>query len=101
MGFGTVFYTNYSNRFYHGCINPQFGEHIADPACGSADFLVAAFRIGRKYNPGFADCIWGVDNSTNAVQVAVLNMVLNGDEKTNIKKDDSLKIWMNTKKSMM
>lgn len=25
-------------------INPRFGEHIADPACGSADFLVAAFR---------------------------------------------------------
>lgn len=38
-------------------VNPQFGEHIADPACGSADFLVAAFRIARKYNPGFADCI--------------------------------------------
>ena len=77
--------------FIMDVINPQFGEHIADPACGSADFLVAAFRIGRKYNPGFADCIWGVDNSTNAVQVAVLNMVLNGDGKTNIKKDDSLK----------
>ena len=71
-------------------INPQFGEHIADPACGSADFLVAAFRIGRKYNPGFADCVWGIDNSPNAVQVAVLNMVLNGDGKTNIIKDDSL-----------
>lgn len=71
-------------------INPQFGEHIADPACGSADFLVAAFRIARKYNPGFADCIWGVDNSSNAVQVAVLNMLLNGDGKTNIIKDDSL-----------
>lgn len=71
-------------------INPQFGEHVADPACGSADFLVAAFRIARKYNPGFADCIWGVDNSPNAVQVAVLNMLLNGDGKTNIIKDDSL-----------
>lgn len=71
-------------------INPQFGEHIADPACGSADFLVAAFRVGRKYNPGFADCVWGVDNSPNAVQVAVLNMVLNRDGKTNIIKDDSL-----------
>lgn len=71
-------------------INPQFGEHIADPACGSADFLVAAFRFARKYNPGFADCVWGIDNSPNAVQVAVLNMVLNGDGKTNIIKDDSL-----------
>ena len=71
-------------------INPQFGEHIADPACGSADFLVAAFRIARKFNPGFADCVWGIDNSSNAVQVAVLNMVLNGDGKTNIIKDDTL-----------
>lgn len=76
--------------FLVNIINPQFGEHIADPACGSADFLVAAFRIARKYNPGFADCIWGIDNSSNAVQVAVLNMVLNGDGKTNIIKDDTL-----------
>lgn len=71
-------------------INPQFGEHVADPACGSADFLVAAFRWARRYNPGFADCVWGYDNSTNAVQVAVLNMVLNGDGKSHIFKEDSL-----------
>lgn len=70
--------------------NPQFGENIADPACGSADFLVAAFRILRKYNPGYADCVWGFDNSPNAVQVAKLNMILNGDGKTNIIEQDSL-----------
>lgn len=72
-------------------LNPQFGEHVCDPACGSADFLVGAFRYGRQYNPGYADCVWGFDNSENAVQVAVLNMVLNGDGKSNIKKLDSLK----------
>lgn len=71
-------------------INPQFGEHICDPACGSADFIVAAFRVLREFNPGHADCVWGLDNSDNAVQVAVLNMVLNGDGKTNITKTDSL-----------
>ena len=71
-------------------VNPQFGEHVADPACGSADFLVAAFRKLRKYNPGYADCVWGIDNSHNAVQVAVLNMLLNGDGKSNINRDDSL-----------
>lgn len=70
--------------------NPIFGEHIADPACGSADFLVAAFRKLREYNPGYADCVWGIDSSPNAVQIAVLNMLLNGDGKTNIKHDDSL-----------
>jgi type I restriction enzyme M protein len=70
--------------------NPQFGEHISDPACGSADFLVAAFRAGMRRNANFVDSIWGVDNSPNAVQVAVLNMLLNGDGKTNITRADSL-----------
>ena len=27
-------------------VNPQFGDHVCDPACGSADFLVAAFHVG-------------------------------------------------------
>ncbi|MDN4084337.1 HsdM family class I SAM-dependent methyltransferase [Paenibacillus polymyxa] len=71
-------------------LNPQFGEHLKDPACGSSDFLVAAFHRGRKLDSKYADCIWGVDNSKNAVQVSVLNMLLNGDGKTNIKCEDSL-----------
>ena len=71
-------------------INPQYGEHVADPACGSADFLVAAFRHARKNDIDYADCVWGFDNSANAVQVAVLNMVLNGDGKSHITKEDSL-----------
>ncbi|MCB7130180.1 MAG: N-6 DNA methylase, partial [Candidatus Brocadiales bacterium] len=71
-------------------LNPQFGEHIKDPACGSADFLTAAFRIGRQFDPNYADTVWGADDSPEAVQVAVLNMLLNGDGKTNIVKEDSL-----------
>lgn len=71
-------------------LNPQFGEHIKDPACGSADFLTAAFHKRRAIDPTFASCIWGADNSKNAVQVAVLNMLLNGDGKSNIKETDSL-----------
>lgn len=76
--------------FIVDALNPQFGEHIKDPACGSADFLVAAFHRGRDLDPRYADCVWGSDNSANAVQAAVLNMLLNGDGKTNIKKEDSL-----------
>ena len=71
-------------------LNPQFGEHMKDPACGSADFLTAAFHKRRDKEPQYADCIWGSDNSQNAVQVAVLNMLLNGDGKSNIKEIDSL-----------
>ena len=70
--------------------NPQFGELTCDPACGSADFLVGTFRFGKRYNPGYADSVYGYDNSPNAVQVAVLNMVLNGDGKSNIHKQDTL-----------
>jgi type I restriction enzyme M protein len=71
-------------------LNPKFGEHIKDPACGSADFLTAAFHKRRDLDDKYADCIWGTDNSKNAVQVAVLNMLLNGDGKSNIKEEDSL-----------
>lgn len=72
-------------------LNPQFGERIKDPACGSADFLTAAFRRGRDLGyKSYADLVFGADNSQNAVQVAVLNMVLNGDGKSNIELEDSL-----------
>ncbi|MFI0480493.1 class I SAM-dependent DNA methyltransferase [Actinomadura sp. 9N215] len=70
-------------------LNPRFGEHIRDPACGSADFLTAAFRRGQAW-PDYASSVWGSDVSGEAVQVAVLNMILNGDGKTNIHKEDSL-----------
>ncbi len=71
-------------------LNPQFAEHMKDPACGSADFLTAAFHRRRDVDKKYSDCIWGCDNSKNAVQVAVLNMLLNGDGKSNIKEEDSL-----------
>jgi type I restriction enzyme M protein len=69
---------------------PRFGQHIKDPACGSADFLVSAYRIGSQFDPNYAQAVWGTDNSENAVQVAVLNMLLNGDGKTNLVREDSL-----------
>jgi type I restriction enzyme M protein len=71
-------------------LNPQFGEHIKDPACGSADFLTAAFYKCRDKYENYSDCIWGSDNSANAVQIAVLNMLFNGDGKTNVRREDSL-----------
>ncbi|MFE3926999.1 class I SAM-dependent DNA methyltransferase [Streptomyces sp. YIM B13508] len=70
-------------------LNPRFSEHVKDPACGSADFLTSAFRRGQHW-PDYASSIWGSDVSPEAVQVAVLNMILNGDGKTNIAEEDSL-----------
>ena len=71
-------------------LNPQFGEHVKDPACGSADFLTAAFRRGQHRWDNYATNIWGADVSSEAVQVATLNMILNGDGRSNIQLEDSL-----------
>lgn len=72
-------------------LNPGNGESVKDPACGSADFLVASFHRSRgKKIKNAADANFGADNDKKAVQISVLNMLLNGDGKTNIKEEDSL-----------
>ena len=71
--------------------NPRFGDSVKDPACGSADFLVAAQRIAKeRHNAEIADQLHGADDGNRAVQISVLNMILNGDGKSNIRKEDSL-----------
>lgn len=78
-------------RFIIDVLAPDWNEDVLDPACGSADFLTAAFRRGADAGyQGYADKIWGNDVSPEAVQVAILNMVLNGDGKSNIRKVNSL-----------
>jgi type I restriction enzyme M protein len=72
-------------------LNPVSGELVKDPACGSADFLVATFHRSRARKiKNAADMTYGADDDKKAVQISVLNMLLNGDGKTNIKKEDSL-----------
>jgi type I restriction enzyme M protein len=71
--------------------NPRFGDVVKDPACGSADFLVAAYRIAReRHSAEIADQVYGADEGTRAVQISVLNMILNGDGRTNIVRENSL-----------
>lgn len=70
--------------------NPKLGDQIKDPACGSGDFLISAFKLAGERGQNLSDSVWGTDNSDNAVQVSILNMVLNGDGKSNIRKADSL-----------
>jgi len=76
--------------FIVALVNPRPGNQIKDPACGSGDFLISAFRYGQQFGADMTDAVWGADNSENAVQVSILNMVLNGDGKGNIRLEDSL-----------
>lgn len=70
--------------------NPGYGETTKDPACGSADFLISTHRQVSEKDPKAGEKIFGADNSLNAVQISVLNMLLNGDGKSNIIHEDSL-----------
>lgn len=72
-------------------LNPCAGETVKDPACGSADFLVATFHRSRARKiKNASEMAYGADNDPKAVQISVLNMLLNGDGKTNIQEEDSL-----------
>jgi len=72
-------------------LNPCAGEIVKDPACGSADFLVATFHRARaRHIRNAAEMTFGADFDRKAVQISVLNMLLNGDGKTNIHEEDSL-----------
>ncbi|MBK9745855.1 MAG: N-6 DNA methylase [Chloroflexi bacterium] len=71
-------------------INPIYGENIKDPACGSADFLTCAYRYLSSVDDKAGDRVWGADVSRQAVQISILNMLLNDDGKSNIKEEDSL-----------
>jgi type I restriction enzyme M protein len=73
-------------------VNPRAGDQVKDPACGSGDFLISSFHHAQKFGEDLTRDVWGADHSQNAVQVCVLNMVLNGDGKSNIKHEDSLAV---------
>lgn len=76
--------------FIVSLVNPQGGDQVKDPACGSGDFLVSAMHQATANGGNISDAVWGADNSSKAVQISVLNMVLNGDGKSNIREEDSL-----------
>lgn len=73
-------------------VNPRFGDLAKDPACGTADFLVAAKRVAEeRHGADISSQLYGVDASEMAVNLSVFNMILNGDGRSNITLGDSLK----------
>jgi len=79
-------------------VNPQFGDKVYDPTCGTGGFLIAAFRyIERTCKPTEEnlkklkeETVFGRE-LTNTSRIAKMNMILTGDGHTNIQQCDSLK----------
>ncbi|MDA3053791.1 MULTISPECIES: HsdM family class I SAM-dependent methyltransferase [unclassified Campylobacter] len=59
---------------------------VIDPAGGSGDFLIGAL----KKNKNIRENLYYFDCSPEACKVAKMNMILNGDGKTNIYEKDSI-----------
>ena len=90
--------------------NPQFGEKVYDPFCGTGGMLIQAFKHLRDNSP-LADTpqekrknlnilrnrsVYGVEISRSA-QTAKMNMILAGDGHSNIIKGNTLEMSANGK----
>lgn len=78
--------------FIAACLNPQKNETVADPACGTAGFLLSAYkhilkqntdkRLGDKLTPEqrkkLAENFVGYDISPDMVRLSLVNMYLHG-----------------------
>lgn len=68
-------------------LKPRPGERIADPACGSAGFLMQSF-LHAGGAP--ATDLWGFDFDQRAVEIGRALMVLAGDGRSNVVRSNSL-----------
>jgi len=90
--------------FLVACVNPQKNETIADVSCGTAGFLLSAFkfilnqntdkRLGDKLTPDQRKKLYsnftGYDISPDMVRLSLVNMYLHGFPTPNIIEYDTL-----------
>jgi type I restriction enzyme M protein len=84
-------------KFMVDIINPQLGETILDPACGTGGFLANSIEHLRKQlktakdSETLQNSIHGVEKKPMPHMLAMTNMMLHGiDVPTNIKHDNTL-----------
>lgn len=78
-------------------VDPQIGENIYDPFCGTGGFLIEAFRYLRlrvrdraKWDRVLREeTIYGSEITVGA-RIAKMNMILFGDGSSNVVREDSL-----------
>lgn len=90
-----------------GVIDPQIGETVYDPACGTGGFIVRAFQHVKRHIKAKESVIggvkaedltrdlkqkhlWGVEHVPLVYKLALMNMILHGDGKSQLKNGDSL-----------
>lgn len=85
-------------------VDPQPGDVISDPACGSGGFLVAAANYLRDNHPDLLtnnqhrahfhhELLHGVDIDPAFARMATMNLLLHGVEQPDVQRRDSLAPW--------
>jgi type I restriction enzyme M protein len=73
-------------------LNPGPADCVIDPACGAADFLVAAQRlICKRHGASLAQQLKGVDAAETAVGLSRFNLLLHGGRHSSVSRGDSLR----------
>lgn len=78
-------------------VNPQIGETVYDPFCGTGGFLIESFRhiynnmarTEANFKTLRESTVYG-NEITNTARITKMNMILAGDGHSNIKMKDSL-----------
>jgi type I restriction-modification system DNA methylase subunit len=93
---GIVLTPRQITQFAVETLNISDRDIIYDPCCGTAGFLIAAFdHIKRNYNETQINRfkrnnLFGVDQESAVVSLAIVNMIFRGDGKNNIVEGNTL-----------
>ena len=85
-------------RFIVNQIKPQIGEKIVDPALGTGGFLTESYEFMKPQQERAEDreilqyhTLFGIEKKPMPYLLGMMNLVLHGIEKPNIKRDNSLR----------
>ncbi len=88
-------------RFIIDRLNPQIGESIMDPACGTAGFLVEAYtRMAEQVQTTeqqqlLFDSLIGIEKKPMSYLLAIMNLLLHGIETPDIRERNALAVNVN------
>lgn len=91
---GIVLTPRHITKFAVETLNVTDQDYVYDPTCGTGGFLVAAFDRVRQscseiqVNRFKQHHLFGVDQETEVVALAIVNMIFRGDGKNNIVEGD-------------
>jgi type I restriction enzyme M protein len=86
-------------RFLIDVIDPQLGEKIYDPACGTGGFLAQAYLHIREQHPQLNvdqyehlqnEAFWGNEKGSREALLGLINVILHGVSGVNIRRQNTL-----------